>query len=125
MSTLGARLSGGAIRERAAVVLLLVCAAGGWLASAHAGDLPSRGVTEVADAGIIVLCAGGAAGAWRVGRSWFWGLLTLAFALLTAGYAASALSRVWTSPAVATVSVVAVLAAYPFLRHFTGQLRLW
>jgi len=115
VSTLGARLSGGAIRERAAVVLLLVCAAGGWLASAHAGDLPSRGVTEVADAGIIVLCAGGAAGAWRVGRSWFWGLLTLAFALLTAGYAASALSRVWTSPAVATVSVVAVLAAYPFL----------
>ena len=115
MSTLGARLSGGAIRERAAVVLLVAGAAGGWLTSSHAGDLPSRGVTEIADAGIILLCTAGAAAAWRAGRSWFWGLLAVALALLTAGYAASALSRAWAFPAVATVAVVAVLAAYPFL----------
>ena len=101
--------------DRLALALLVAGAAGGWLAATHGLEMSARGITEIADAGVIVVCTRRAAVARREGGSRFWGLLTIALGLLAAGYCATALSRWLPTEILGPAGVAAVLGAYPFL----------
>ena len=111
---------GSASADLLAVALLVAGSAAAWLTAAHVGSMAARGVAELADAGVIAVCAVEAGAARRGARSRFWSLLAIAFSLLVGGYVASALSRWLPHTPLAVLSVVAILAAYPFLMAALG-----
>ena len=121
MTTPAGRLGRATARvEMLTVALLVAGSAAALLTAAHAGDLAARGVAELADAGVITICAIEAGIARRGARSRFWALLAIAFSLLAGGYVASAMSRWLPHTPLAALSVVTVLAAYPFLMAALG-----
>ncbi|HEY2704903.1 MAG TPA: diguanylate cyclase, partial [Candidatus Dormibacteraeota bacterium] len=108
-------LSGDGFGNVLAGATLAAGGAGAWVTAAHGGAVAARGVTELADAGILLICALRAAAAPDRNRATFWRLLTAAFAILAVAAAVSSLSRWHHTAALDSVSVAAVLAAYPFM----------
>ncbi|MGH7746838.1 MAG: hypothetical protein ACREQ5_19110, partial [Candidatus Dormibacteria bacterium] len=107
--------AGGAFGTGLGVASLTAGGLGAWITAVHGGGPTAYGITELADAAVIALCAVRAGSAPDRSRATFWRLLTVAFCILALAYTASALSRWQPAGPLASLAVVAVLAAYPFL----------